>query len=234
MSEDDLRRLYPQALEMKTDLDALLEKFVNHHDQSIPLQQRLGALTAQFSQQTNKMAELLDECSRSMQPQQRSVWEGRVRRLCGEATHCRSSFDRQLGHFHKTQVEAAQREELLKGGLKRDDAHALQREGHALLESREILDNTLSQGIATVKNVSNQNKILKKVRKRLLNIATGVGMSSSLVNIVDRRTTVDRWLVYCLIAFSSLLFVFLYYFVKFSGASKAAIAQVVSPLPPGM
>lgn len=222
----DLSELYPVAQAKKNELDGLLEQFALH-DNSIPIQQKLGALTAQYSQLADKIEKIYAKSKPRMDKTTQDVWGRRVQKLCNDASQFRTSLAKQMGHLHRCQVEAAQREGLLRGAVSTHSSQGLQREQHALLESHEMVDNSIKQGAATVKSMTYQRRALKAVRKRLLTIATSVGMSSNLVNVIERRTFVDRWLVYCLIAFSSLLFLFLYYLAKNPGSGRYTTADNV-------
>jgi len=66
-----------------------------------------------------------------------------------------------------------------------DEMRAMLQERSALEQSNSMMDDILAQGRATYGNLVNQNTTLKNARKKLLDAANAIGVSSSLVNIID-------------------------------------------------
>eukprot|EP00923_Selenidium_pygospionis_P000175 GHVN01000308.1.p1 GENE.GHVN01000308.1~~GHVN01000308.1.p1 ORF type:complete len:164 (+),score=18.76 GHVN01000308.1:177-668(+) len=157
----DLAKLFPLATAQKNELEALLEQFVSQHKNSIPVQQRLVALTAQYSHLAQQIAEKYESCKGDMDKTTHDNWERRVQKLRSDATQFKTSLDKQLDHLHQSQMEAAERARLFRGAARGDSANALQREQRALMQSSEIIDSTIQQGTATVNSLSYQTRILK-------------------------------------------------------------------------
>lgn len=60
-----------------------------------------------------------------------------------------------------------------------------------------------------------QNFTLKNARKKLLEISNTIGLTKSLLRIIERRQTVDQIIVYSSMVIILLLMIFLVYLVKF-------------------
>ena len=50
-----------------------------------------------------------------------------------------------------------------------------------------MMDAMLDQGRATLDQMKNQNFTLKAAKRKMLDIGTKIGLSSSLVGVIDRR-----------------------------------------------
>merc|ERR1712113_1189533 len=91
-----------------------------------------------------------------------------------------------LGAYFKIKKEEENRQKLLgdrKSNKKSDDDMAdLAKEHNALSESSRMLDEVIGQGTGTLSQLIGQNKTLKNARKKLLDAANVIGLSSSLVN----------------------------------------------------
>ena len=51
-----------------------------------------------------------------------------------------------------------------------------------------MLDGVLDQGRATLEQMKKQNFTLKNAKKKMLDVANVMGLSSSLVGVIDRRS----------------------------------------------
>merc|ERR1712087_202862 len=81
-------------------------------------------------------------------------------------------------------------------GAEQDDMTAIANEASKLRQANQDLDNILGQGGSILGNLVNQNQTLKNAKKKLLDVASAIGVSKSLVSVIDRRQTADKWLVY--------------------------------------
>merc|ERR1712110_72273 len=105
--------------------------------------------------------------------------------------------DKQLGQFYKIQKQEEQRNQLFDGRKSKkvdDDTQNLVKENKALRDSGSALDDVIGQGQQILGNLVGQNKVLKNARKKLLDAANVLGVSASLVSVIDRRQTADKWL----------------------------------------
>ena len=71
------------------------------------------------------------------------------------------------------------------------------------------MSNAVFTGSATLDQLKNQRGSLKGVRKRMLDIGNTLGLSSTVIRMIDKRGTQDKWIVYggmiltCIIMFLS-------------------------------
>lgn len=133
-----------------------------------------------------------------------SLWDRRVQELVADA----ESFRREAeGHVNLEQkrVEDAMRErKALLGeanmgkrwGDMRNAELMYAKERDRLQESRTMLDSVLSQGWGIVGQLVSQNTSLKNAQRKVLDMASGAGVASTLLGAIGRRQQGDKWLVY--------------------------------------
>jgi len=196
-----VQRLWPLATRKKNEIESLLESFELGKDKSIAVQQRLSALTNEFSRLSIQIDNDFARVKGELDKTQRDVWTRRIHKLSHDAMSFRSSLDKQLGHTYRKQIEEEQRKKLFGDCYQRETIHSYARERESLNEAHSLLDDITSQGRQIVNNVINQNRVLKTARRKVLDVASSIGLSSSLLSIASRRHATDRWLVYvCMIS----------------------------------
>jgi len=72
----------------------------------------------------------------------------------------------------------------------------------------------LAIGQETLSDLISQKERLKFVQRRLLDIMSLLGVSNSIMRVVERRDFVDRWIVIVGIVLVSLLLFSVYWFLK--------------------
>ena len=79
----------------------------------------------------------------------------------------------------------------------------------SLQNADQNLGQMLYTGSATLDQLKNQRGSLKGVRKRMLDIGNTLGLSSTVMRMIDKRGTQDKWIVYgemiltCIVMFLS-------------------------------
>mmetsp|Transcript_134841 Transcript_134841/g.336452 ORF Transcript_134841/g.336452 Transcript_134841/m.336452 type:complete len:236 (-) Transcript_134841:63-770(-) len=204
---------YHRAEQLQRELDGILEQFGSQRvggqaaaangggGSTIALQQRLGGLSNEFAAAVQQVREQADGISDA---KSRILWQRKAERLEANAATLQEAIEKQLGQFYKVKKEVEDREKLFgrgerdrkaKGGPD-DDMRSTLKENAALRESANQLDEIISQGRSIFSNIVDQNKILKNTKKKILDVASSMGVSASLVNVIDRRNKEDKWLVY--------------------------------------
>eukprot|EP00386_Alphamonas_edax_P009070 GDKI01029830.1.p1 GENE.GDKI01029830.1~~GDKI01029830.1.p1 ORF type:complete len:223 (-),score=42.42 GDKI01029830.1:21-689(-) len=200
-----LAELYPKAVKSKRELDELLEQFELGKDRSVSIQQRLGALTADFSRLVKRLEENFEEVEKTDKSQKDS-WQRRINKLAADAESFRLSLDKQLGHVYRAQIQQEERRKLFDGSKKRDATDHMLDERQRLQESHSVLDSMLAQGRGVIDMMGAQNKTLKNAKRKALDIASSVGLSSSLLGVIERRNSLDKWLVFGLMCVTVFIF----------------------------
>lgn len=128
------------------------------------------------------------------------LWKRKVEQVAEEADHLRTAFDRQASRERRKQIEEQERAELL---ARRSNAPNWQSEMEAeaavrgnVSNSRRILDEAFETGTAILGSMSSQRDTLKAAQRKALDVINSVGLSDSLLRVIDRRQRMDRWITY--------------------------------------
>jgi Golgi SNAP receptor complex protein 2 len=143
------------------------------------------------------------------------TWRARVEHLAAEALGARRAVERFLRQTHAARLEARDRGLLFGGAAQRSEAVAVDsslRERAALLSSHAMLDEVAGAASNVMGALREQRGVLKGAHRRVLDVAASLGVSNSLMKIIERRTVGDRVLVYGGSAFILLLLVAVWWF----------------------
>lgn len=132
---------------------------------------------------------------------QRDLWKRKVEQVAEEAESLKQSLDRYLLRNQRKMREAQERAELL-GRANGESAHVLRifdEEAQAMQSvhnSKRMLEESLSTGSAILSKYSEQRERLKNAQRKALDVLNTVGLSNSVLRLIERRNRVDRWIKY--------------------------------------
>ena len=116
---------------------------------------------------------------------------------------------------HAAREEARDRGLLFGGAAQRAEAVAVDsslRERASLLGSHAAMDEAAAAAAGVMGALRDQRGVLKGAHRRVLDVAAALGVSNSLMKIIERRTAGDRVLVYGGSAFVLLLILAVWWF----------------------
>jgi golgi SNAP receptor complex member 2 len=131
---------------------------------------------------------------------QREKWRRRVQQLEEQARFHRGSLEKHTLRRFARSKEEQERELLLSssrvehGGANAQALYA--QESGAITRSSAMLGEYIDVGRAAFSDLRSQGGKLKSAQSKLLDIANTLGLSSSLLSVIGRRQSGDRWLVY--------------------------------------
>jgi len=211
---ENIDALYRDGMRRKAELEELFQQFEASPNSStdVATQQRLSLLAREFGDLVERLQASVQELKGSA----KTVWDRKAGRLSDDCQSLRHALDQRLGRMFQVQRDEENRKALFGGGSnkKQDDSAGLVKEHRKLQESGQMLDNVLEQGRDVLRNLGKQNSTIKNARRKLLDAANVMGLSNSLVNVIDRRHTMDKYLVYAGMVASMLLLFGLYYWLK--------------------
>ncbi|KAL2342635.1 hypothetical protein Fmac_003920 [Flemingia macrophylla] len=146
---------------------------------------------------------------------QRDLWKRKVEQIEEEAESLRASLDKYNLRNQKRMREANERAELL-GRANGDNAHVLRiydEEAQAMQSVRNSsreLENANAIGEAILSSIHGQRERLKSAHRKALDILNTVGISNSVLRLIERRNRVDQWIKYAGMLFTV---VFLFAFI---------------------
>ncbi|XP_042493630.1 membrin-11 [Macadamia integrifolia] len=132
---------------------------------------------------------------------QRDLWKRKVEQVAEEADSLKQSLDKHLLHNQKRMQEAKERAELL-GRANGDSAYVLRifdDEAQAMQSahnSSKMLEEAYSTGVVILSKYSEQRDRLKSAQRKALDILNTVGLSASVLKLIERRNRIDRRIKY--------------------------------------
>ncbi|OAY41894.1 membrin-11 [Manihot esculenta] len=132
---------------------------------------------------------------------QRDLWKRKVEQVAEEAESLKQSLDRYFSRNQRRMREAQERAELL-GRANGESSHVLRifdEEAQAMQSvqnSKRMLQESLSTGAAILSKYSEQRERLKNAQRKALDVLNTVGLSNSVLRLIERRNRVDRWIKY--------------------------------------
>ncbi|KAL1347883.1 hypothetical protein HN51_023898 [Arachis hypogaea] len=146
---------------------------------------------------------------------QRDLWKRKVEQIAEEADSLKQSLDKYNIKNQKRITEAKERAELL-GRANGESSHVLRifdEEAQAMQSvrnSRLELQNSTALGETILSSIHGQRERLKNAHRKALDVLNTVGMSNSVLRLIERRNRVDQWIKY---AGMLLTVIFLFAFV---------------------
>ena len=134
-------------------------------------------------------------------PGSRGLWRKKITQLTDESASLRHALGKYASSRSAQQRELEEREALLAGG-RGGGEHAIDINGFAAHESRRLhesdsaIDGLTGNATAVLDQLGQQRGALKGVHKRVLDLATTLGVSNSVMKMIERRQFLDKLLVY--------------------------------------
>ncbi|XP_050235487.1 membrin-11 [Mercurialis annua] len=153
----------------------------------------------------NQIQSLCNEMDRlwrsiSSKPQ-RDLWKRKVEQIAEEVESLKQSLNRHFSRNQRRMTEAQERAELL-GRANGESAHVLRifdeeaQATQSVRNSKRMLEDSLSTGSAILAKYSEQRDRLKNAQRKALDVLNTVGLSNSVLRLIERRNRVDRWIKY--------------------------------------
>jgi len=200
--------VYRECIKAKSAVENLLEDFDRGRDRSVAVQQRLTMLQSEFSSCVDRLHEVANRDN--------PTWDKRVRMLGSDRQQIDKVLSAQLGFLHRQRKDEEKRHQLF-GDEKRGEHNEMKaalNEQSGWARSHQMVDELREAGSSIVNGMRGNNSRLKSSQKKVLDVANLIGLSSGLVNVIQRRHATDRGLVYGCMLFTGFFFFMLYYYWK--------------------
>ncbi|KAL5209990.1 hypothetical protein ABZP36_005613 [Zizania latifolia] len=132
---------------------------------------------------------------------QRDLWKRKVEQLSEEVDSLKEILDRHSLRQKKRILEAKERAELFERAngesshvlrIFDDEAQAMQ----SARSSSRMLEEAYDTGVAILHKYADQRDRLKSAQRKALDILNTVGLSNSVLKLIERRHRVDKWIAY--------------------------------------
>jgi len=155
----------------------------------------------------------------------RDLWKRKVEQVVEECDQIRVSLERFKSRETRRQAEERDRVELMQRVTSDDEFRLLVNQYDAeagakmsLQRSGGMVDDLLAHGASVLGALGEQKERLKGAQHKMLDLLNSIGVSASLLRVIDRRQRMDAMLVYGGMVFTVLLLLFVWMF--FGGRKK--------------
>ncbi|KAK9916556.1 hypothetical protein WJX75_004123 [Coccomyxa subellipsoidea] len=207
-----------------------LREGVEHLEKGDQVHQQYGQATGLAQQLGGKLGELqrisqqMDSVWRMQVLQQsntkRDMWKLKVEQVSEETDALRTAMEKHTHKERRRRIEEAERADLLSrsdanGGRgwranMDDDAQAM---GY-VQNSKRALEEAFQTGTAILTNMAGQRERLKSVQRKMLDLLNSVGLSDSLLRVIERRQRMDKWITYGGMILVSCLLIALWWWLR--------------------
>jgi Golgi SNAP receptor complex protein 2 len=122
----------------------------------------------------------------------------RIQKLKEDRLELEARLERAKNKSQVRVVQEAEREQLLYPTSNGSTTIAMQdmgeREGAFMDRSEVQLDDYIAQGRAALSNLVEQRTILKSTQRKVLDAANTLGLSRSVIQFIERRSTQDKYI----------------------------------------
>ncbi|KAM6546915.1 hypothetical protein CsatB_027651 [Cannabis sativa] len=144
---------------------------------------------------------------------QRDLWKRKVEQVAEEAESLKQSLDKYFLRTQKRINEARERAELI-GRANGESSHVLRifdEEAQAMQSVRNssrMLEEASATGEAILFKYSEQRERLKRAQRKALDVLNTVGLSNTVLKLIERRHRVDRSIKYAGMLFTVIIVFF--------------------------
>lgn len=130
----------------------------------------------------------------------RDLWKRKVEQVTEEAESLKQSLDKYFLRNQKRVTEAKERAELL--GRANGESHVLRifdeeaQARQSVRSSARMLEEASLTGEAILSAMSGSRERLKNAHRKALDVLNTVGLSNSVLRLIERRHRVDNWVKY--------------------------------------
>ncbi|KAI5675272.1 hypothetical protein M9H77_06222 [Catharanthus roseus] len=132
---------------------------------------------------------------------QRDLWKRKVEQVAEEVDSLKDSLDKYFLRNQRRIQEAQERAQLL-GQANGESSHILRifddeaQAMQSVRSSSRMLDEAYATGVAILSKYSEQRDHLKRAQRKALDVLNRLGLSNSVLRLIERRNRVDRWIKY--------------------------------------
>ena len=206
-----VNELFPRVQKLKYDLQQQLREVEAGRMSATDMQ--LGLETLQ--RQCEDLESLAEK-----EVKRKEEWRKKIADVRETHLWLSEQLRRWRAHHERAALEEAERQELLgRNQLPMSILGALDEEGQSYSRSNNKMAGLLESASANMAELANQREMLKGTQRRVLDMLTTLGVSSSTIRIIERRNIVDKMIVYGGMAVTMLL---LYLFSRWMTSSSSS------------
>lgn len=145
----------------------------------------------------------------------RDEWRAKIKDVKDSHAWLLEQLRRWRSHYDRASVEESERRELLgRSQLPSSVVSALDEEGASYSRSANVVSSLIDTASASISELASQRELMKGTQRKVLDMLTTLGVSSSTIRIIERRNVVDRAIVFGGMAITTLCLFILWRWVK--------------------
>eukprot|EP00276_Gloeochaete_wittrockiana_P007002 CAMPEP_0184644666 /NCGR_PEP_ID=MMETSP0308-20130426/1355_1 /TAXON_ID=38269 /ORGANISM="Gloeochaete witrockiana, Strain SAG 46.84" /LENGTH=198 /DNA_ID=CAMNT_0027073335 /DNA_START=63 /DNA_END=656 /DNA_ORIENTATION=+ len=161
-----------------------------------------SALQGEVAGRINELGrkvQMLDSLVQGEPASRRETMKKQVNQIADQWTTLRTALDSYIARHHRKAKETEEREALLGGKSSRTAADGsvvidmLQKEQTSLQRSHRAIEEMFDSGRNVLTNLSLQKEKLKSAHRKMLDVMNTLGLSNTVIRMIERRQFVDRW-----------------------------------------
>lgn len=141
------------------------------------------------------------------------IWKRKVEQVSEETDALDLAFARHANRQRRRQAETEDRRQLMDGRSRPGPSWQIAQDTEAqsmssIQNSKKALEEMFETGTGLLTNMGAQRERLKAAHRKALDVLNSLGLSDSLLRVIDRRQRLDKWITYggmvltlCLVAF---------------------------------
>ncbi|RLN94904.1 hypothetical protein BBJ28_00009916 [Nothophytophthora sp. Chile5] len=217
-SAQSLDSLYPQARKLQFELKMQMSYLDSGRTGGKTDTELQAEARGNLSQLEQLLWQLDSLVQASAKPAERDTWS--KCQLRNETQTLGHTLEQHIYHANRRAVEARERETLMSrrnGGFdSNNNAMYAAQESESLQRSSQMVSDLTSLSQSVLGDLGEQRNRMKNVRTKLLDIANRLGLSSSLLRVIERRDTVDFWIVV-----AGMIFTLVFLYVCYAYATQS-------------
>mmetsp|Transcript_29819 Transcript_29819/g.73925 ORF Transcript_29819/g.73925 Transcript_29819/m.73925 type:complete len:247 (-) Transcript_29819:340-1080(-) len=157
----------------------------------------------------------------------RDLWKRKVEQVAEDTDQFRVVMERFKGRENRRQAEEKDSEELMQRVTSDDEFRLLVDSYDAeagakisIQRSGGMVDDLLASGASVLSALVDQKDRLRGAHNKALDLLNTIGVSASLLSVIDRRQRMDAMMVYGGMAFTCILLLFMWLWLRSGVAGK--------------
>ena len=176
------------------------------------------ALLDSLNEELEKFSKLINEIDKYVERQKHDPkyrnWKVLLQRFVDDYRHFKDVVTK---HNHALQRETLLKRESMKRLYANESSaelDSLYRTNRSLDYANEAAQTTIKMGMAISGALDEHNEIIKSIHRRILDVGNTLGLSKSLMKMIDNRQFVDKLITYGGMIFILLVIFLVWYFYK--------------------
>jgi Golgi SNAP receptor complex protein 2 len=184
------------------------------------IESRVEASLGELDQKLRTLKKLATQETASRRP----LWEAKVRSVKATSENLRAMFSEYRSRVEQSDTIQQQRDALFgdaeSGMLPQSEAELRVREADSISRSTQMVDEYTEMSQASLSALRNQGRKMKSAHRKLYDIANSLGVSRSILRVIERRSFWDKLLVYGGMATTLFVMIFMWRYTR-AGAPVA-------------